>query len=252
MGWNEDYTPKAAIAHHVTIYGDEKKGKTHFALMGGWPEPLWIINADRSMDHFLTQLPKGSFRYLDVKGDIDNQRHRAQLMCEEIISCVKEACSSDEGTLIIDGFSRVWDLMQDAYLPDDPSPRDYAKPNSKIQEALSTVIRAENLNMVLTNRSKDIWLGATRKSEKKSYAGYKDQGYYTQWIFEAISEVEIGASGTTVRNGVIIKASGFDRDLEGHILFDPNYQKLDLLAHKDTSNKEYYKLYSEVMSKLAI
>ncbi len=235
-------------AQSFNIWGEEKTGKSTLAL--SFPEPLYIINADRPMEHLLEKLGDKEYYYIDfIPPEIREQQVKiagpvAQYVCDQFETMCKKAIKADKGTLVWDGASRIWGVYTEAYVGKDRDvmPREYQKVNSVMEDLLDTLVFS-GLNLVMTNQTRDVWTSATKKLENV----YKPGGFGRNgfWVTTVLQTGKKKANNTTIHT-VRFDKDGYDTRLEGLELENPTYEKITALHFPKVDPKLRDKLWLEM------
>jgi len=108
-----EFTPRQLM---IAIHGPFKSGKSRFAVTA--PEPLFIANFDHEVEYLLNELCVGKEIYLDNiwPSGPKVSLSEIELMIARLDIVVAQAFRAKKGTLIIDGVSKLYTLLQVKYL----------------------------------------------------------------------------------------------------------------------------------------
>lgn len=215
----------------VNIWGPTKVGKTTLALT--FPAPLFIINADRSMDHLLVQLGDKEWYYVDfiphnMEGEVDMPIAKALFANTKRL--ITDAIAVGNGTVIIDGGTRFWDVVTEAFVPNKDNgamPKAYQKANSEMEHLLDRLVNSP-LHLVVTNQQKPIYSGATKNTGEFETAGFSRLPY---WVFAVLKARKLKNVDGSAYHVVEFGDNGYDTRLEGRQLKDPTFEKLYALSY---------------------
>lgn len=235
----------------MNIWGDTKTGKTSLAL--DFPAPLFVVNADRSMDHLLAKLGDKEYYYVDfvphdIVGEIDEVV--SKVLFNRFKEIVMDAVSGGKGTIILDGGVRVWDIVTEAFVPNkgDVPPKAYQKANKEFEDMLDKVVNS-GVNLVITNQSREIWVSAGQKSGALKSGGFSRLNYWVSAVVQTKKERVRNVNGSVAISHVVeFGDNGYDTRLEGLKLKNPTFEKLYTLYHKEYNPKLYDKLWMEMGS----
>jgi hypothetical protein len=107
------FAPKQLM---FTVFGPYKSGKSRFALSA--PPPLFIANLDHDVDYLLNEVCKDAEIYLDNIWPSGTKVTEAEVnhLVSRVDTVAAAALQRKEGTLIIDGGSRLYNYLQIKYL----------------------------------------------------------------------------------------------------------------------------------------
>lgn len=153
----------------ITISGEPKVGKTHFAL--SCPEPIEVFDFDGGVTDLLSKFDKDIRLHqfiVDVWG-----KEPVSPLWEGFLEAYKEALVGDAKTIILDTATQLWEVVRLAHLErvqkESPKERvrlqpvEYAVPNSIMRSVISAP-KANEKNLVLTHYIKEVWDNEGRKT----------------------------------------------------------------------------------------
>jgi hypothetical protein len=107
------FAPKQLM---ITVFGPYKSGKSRFAVSA--PPPLFIANLDHDVDYLLNEVCKDAEIYLDNIWPSGTKVSQAEIdqMVARVDAVAAAAFQRKEGTLIIDGGSKLYSYLQIKYL----------------------------------------------------------------------------------------------------------------------------------------
>lgn len=213
----------------ASVWGPTKVGKTTLALT--FPEPLFIVNADRSMDHLLAKLGDKEYYYIDlVPEGLEVDMPVAKALYANVRRLILEAITVGKGSIIIDGGVRFWDVITEAFVPnkdDGAMPKAYQKANSEYENLLDDIVNSP-LNLIITNQQKPIYAGATKNTGEFEMAGFSRLPY---WVFSILKGIKIKNVDGSRTHAIEFGDNGYDTRLEGRILKNPTFEKLYALSY---------------------
>lgn len=179
------------------VCGREGVGKTHLALT--FPEPIFLFNFDKSLEGTLSRFKDKEVYYADYEFPSGITPETKSDILEQFLKDYWDTIlEEEEGTIVIDTFTHVWDLIYSTVLEKIRKERskknkdvkvypfDYAEANSQAESMLTAVYRHHSLNMCVTERMSQVY-----DSKGNAIPGrYKAKGYkglpYTVQAFGTI------------------------------------------------------------------
>lgn len=166
------------------VAGLPKRGKTHLAMT--FPEPIFLFNFDKGLEGTLEKFEGKEIYYEDYEFPSDISPESKRSIYDQFLKDYWDTLiNEDKGTIVIDTFSHVWDLIYTLVLEeirtkreahsgkDKVYPFDYANANAQAESILRAVYRKPELNMVVTQR-----LGPAYDENGNEIPGkYKAKGY---------------------------------------------------------------------------
>ena len=170
----------------VSISGDQKRGKTHFALT--FPAPILLMSFDVGAKfvcekHFPDKDVTIKEYNLPVVETTNAPITGVEQVWKDIQADFKDACESGKyKTVVIDTGTALWEIVRYAYKEETSKmklpPLGYVEPNARFL-ALFQTARACGINFVITNHLKDEYANNEATGAKvldgfKRTAGYAD------------------------------------------------------------------------------
>ena len=167
--------PTRAPTMFINAWGSEGVGKTSFLL--SFPPPLYILNFDRSIEHFFPGLPAGygEVYYESFADQIDGtSRAVAQKCLTACETLAKEAMAGGKGSFLIDGGHRFVDIVRICKLgtanPEDK--RDYHFPN-EYTRAFFLALENSALQVGIAHPASSVWESRNTESDRVKVDGFK-------------------------------------------------------------------------------
>lgn len=182
----------------ATVWGKEKRGKTHFSFT--FPEPIWLFNFDDNEDGPRDKFPAKEFMvgqsYAVPPGaDLADNRDALARFMEDYNELLQ---MNPEGTVVFDTATALWQMIQaveitalrekreskgDSVKRDkdgDPLiyPYDYAKSNKFIEDIIQGV-KKTSMDAVFINRSQSVYDSQGRETDRIKMQGYKHLPFLT-------------------------------------------------------------------------
>lgn len=160
------------------VCGRRKRGKTHLALTA--PEPIFLFNLDHGLNRVVQKFDKEVY-YEDYLVPSKVSDKKKEDVLERFIRDFFDTIYAEkEGTVLIDTFTQVWDLVYSTELESilessasgNVYPFYYADANS-IAENLIQAVEETELNLVVTERMSQ----AYDDSGNPIQGRYKPKGY---------------------------------------------------------------------------
>jgi hypothetical protein len=211
----------------VSVWGLEKVGKTHFALT--FPEPIYFFNFDLGIEELL---PKFKAKEIFVSTYAPNTidlipYEEAKRLFDQFCIDYQEALSRNEGTIVIDTGTQLWQLVQKIMLENIKKKReskgqqiyafDYADANVVFQNILNAVKKTD-MNLVIIHRAREIYNAQGNRTGR--FESHENNA--VSYLVQLVIRLERSENG---RNGVI-ESCRFDPELENNSI--PNITFEDL------------------------
>lgn len=228
MGWVKLEDDKAKDRIIVSVWGKPKTGKTHLALT--FPDPLYYFNFDWGFEHHKEGLDGREVYiadYLSIKPEMTVDE--AMRMLKRFEQDYASALSKNNGTLIIDTSTQLWQLVSKVFLDEIKQKRrdgqiypfDYANANAYFQNLINQVKPTE-MNMVLVQRAKEKYNDKGNASGNYEQQGNNQVPYLVGTELMAFKE----GSGDTTKYGVEVVTCWYSSKVDGLIIPDPDYTKV--------------------------
>lgn len=222
----------------VTVWAQQKRGKSHFALTA--PQPIYYFDFDRGME---TLLQQQEFRGADIYHMIcrtkmlgkDALREQERLYEEFLanIEAVKNGATG--GTAVIDTTTELWGLIQAIELEEirqekveagkrntKPQRFEYSRCNIHYQEIIKSLLDNPYLNVCLLNRAKEVYSADGQATGTFAMQGQKDTPYLTEVTIQLDKE----GTGLDRQYKMLIEDCRGNPALEGLVIPDPSWQTL--------------------------
>jgi hypothetical protein len=171
----------------LAIDGQEKSGKTHFALSA--PEPIGVINFDVGLDGVVQKWHNDKDVWVqDVRFVISDYRQmkpeEASREADRILQKVWDAYEAILGyakTIVIDNATELWELVRLSHFGklEQVKPHHYVHPNNEYREFIRMAYDQDITNLILLHKVKDEYVENERTGAKKR-AGFSDTGFLVQ------------------------------------------------------------------------
>ena len=230
--------------HIVSVWGAEKKGKTHFGF--GFPEPVRMCSFDlrhhEALEWFLREEEKDIKVVSFQLGEEFDRAGWPQLLVDfrDTYHSMLEEVAPHGGTVVLDTATQVWQLVQACNLEvvkekrlalmqknkptataDDVQlyPYDYQTANLMMGGLLRRVRQYPTVNAVFVHRAKDEYVRSDRTG-RIQFAGFGETPAIVQLNLQLYTEV---VDGEVVRMGRI-DSCGANISLEGMTVQNPDYE----------------------------
>lgn len=230
--------------HVVSVWGSEKKGKTHFAF--DFPEPVRMCSFDlrhqEALEWFLLHEEKDIKVVSFPLGEEFDRESWPQLLLDfrDTYHAMLEEVAPHGGTVVLDTATQVWQLVQAVNLEavkakrlalaqrakpattaDEVQlyPYDYQTANLMMGGLLRRVRQYPTVNAVFVHRCKDEYVRADRTG-RIVFAGFGETPAIVQLNLHLYTEAQ---EGEIVRMGRI-DSCGANISLEGMTVQNPQYE----------------------------
>lgn len=196
----------------IGIFGKEGAGKNHFTLTA--PPPWVFFDTEGNTEETLRSFPGSEkmakiFRYkVPILGEKDLAKAEFDKFYKDYHGTLRTlAMKQAKATLIIDGVTKLWEMIRYALVPLDAEGRvksawNYAAANNAYQ-ALFSEARAHHQRLIFTARAQPVWEEVVneygKKQPKKTSrfdADWKDETpYMASVIIEVVANNVPGAGG---------------------------------------------------------
>ena len=174
-------TPPKTRTLAINAWGLPGVGKSTFALT--MPPPIYLLNCDRAVDSLLALLPPTHEIFYEsflLRPGEQLTQQSAQRFLAAFEGLEALAVQQGEGSFIIDGGARFWDVIKLAKLPPSAAESKDLKawelPNDYWRSHLLG-LEATPFQVCITHPAVTIWEGMTKESERLRPDAFKHQGY---------------------------------------------------------------------------
>lgn len=213
----------------ICAWAKQKKGKTHLGLTA--PEPIFLFNLDKGEEGVIEKFSDKEIYYEDYLVDDDMSTEKKADVLERFSKdYFNTLAQEDKGTIMIDSFTQVWDLVYSTKLEeilqdkkrDEALPFDYSDAN-EVAEGMIKAIYRTDLNMYLTERASEKYNEHGNKTGKFKPKGYKGLPYLVQ-VFGRIK--------TGDQRCYEIESNRFKDEVKGHEhkIYNPTFEKIGATA----------------------
>lgn len=193
----------------VRLAGQEKSGKTDWPIRTGKP-PIFYLqidpNSEFTVKKLVRELPDKDIRVADfkVQGVTDFMDH-----WQKFRAAYEDALMFNDGTLIIDTETDMYELVRDAQFANiaHPIARDYAPVNEAMNKLLNNA-HASDMTVIFLTKMHDEWIN-DKSTGRKIPHGWNDMQYKVQVNLEAYRDVNAFAAWKAAG----MKAMGADGSL---------------------------------------
>ena len=174
----------------ISISGQPKSGKTHFALT--MPEPIEFFDFDGGVLDLVGKFQK-DIRLHQCLVDIWGKEAVSPLW-EKFLASYKAALAGDAETIVIDTATQLWEVLRLAHFERvqkaDPGrkkllPIEYSEPNS-LMRSIILAPRANNKHLILSHYIREIWDSEGRKTERSEPDCFK----HTEGLIDTVLSFE--------------------------------------------------------------
>lgn len=208
----------------VSLKGDPKAGKTHFAFT--FPAPIACISLDFGAKYILRKFPEKKielFRYEMPVIDTARPKPYANDLWTAARDDIYYAIDSAEyKTVVIDTGTVLWELCRIAYKEREAKngmlPRDYGEANANMAGIFDKA-QLGGVNLVVISHLKDEYLN-DKSTGNRILDGWKRT--------DALSDVCLDIEMVKNKSRITIGGNRFDKDITGQTIDDATYD--DLIA----------------------
>ena len=206
----------------ISLVGEPKSGKTHFAMT--FPDPICLFSFDIGAKFVRTKFPDKEIDIRTYPIPIIESAH-PKPYAEEFYHQIKEdytevTSSGAYKTVVIDTGTALWEIVRHAYTEEKNRKQilrvEYAEPNARMSWFLMQPM-VLGVNVVATHYLKDRYVNDANTGEKVLMGFAQTNG-----IADIIISLDMPLQEV---NGVIVK-SRFDRTLNGFKTTDPTYDDI--------------------------
>lgn len=211
----------------VSITGKPKSGKTHLACT--FAAPIKIYSFDLGAKYVANKFKDKQIDVLEFDLPIiettDSQDHYATPVWKAFeTEYNKDTESNVYKTLVLDTATAVWSFCRQAITEEKNRKKlleiEYAKPNLKMS-SLFAKARVGGKNLVTIQYLRDQYIKGEATGEKE-LDGWK----YTESQSDLILEISRVTAGEHTVMKTLIKDNRFDRNINGKVLVDTDYEEL--------------------------
>ncbi len=225
----------------VSLSGDPKTGKTHFALT--FPDPIAVFSFDQRGAEVL--LPKFPNKRIDifkfdppVSASLHPDTPYAMTLWNNIKAKYIELTGSGEyKTFVLDPATILWEIIRHAFAEQEGKDdigraRNYGEPNARMSWMILSPLPSGH-NVVCLQYIKDRYVSDTMTGEKevdgfKRTGGLTDVGMWFSKVTKPASADQrkrLGKKEVSVVNARVTECR-FDMEVEGIVLENPSYDDL--------------------------
>jgi hypothetical protein len=221
----------------VSLWGDPKVGKTHFALT--CPEPIRYLNLDFGVAELVPRFAGKQIEVSDLQlADVGSLRECSRILEQFYKDYLWALEHSAGGTVVVDTATQVWQLVQTVKLEEvkerrakkkggDPDevqlyPYDYAQANVLMSSILRRALHHEGVNTVFIHRSKKRFNARGEELPGTEFQGFNET--------PAIAQVTLHLFTEGKQHRARIEKCRFDTSLEGGVFADLTYDTLRALC----------------------
>ncbi len=217
----------------VSIKGEPKNGKTHFAL--SFPDPISLISLDLGAKPIIAKFPKKKITLRELPMPLFDSLTTINAGFDDFWAQVKEVIykdidSGDYNTIIIDTASALWEVIRYAFNEEQGKEigaggkaRNYGEPNARMY-GIVTKAQLAGVNLVLINYLKDKWENDVNTG-KQVIDGWRRTEALADIVL--LNEKVTGAKGSEFKT--TITDCRFDPTLDGTVLNNATYEDLMLV-----------------------
>lgn len=214
----------------VSIEGQEKTGKTHFALTA--PGPIGFMDIDIGVEGVIEKFTTEKDIHLaEYTLDFPFEQKASEQMWKQFANDYKHLLGANVRTGIIDNASEAWDLLRVAKFGrlTQIMPHLYTTVNSEFRGLLKMAYKSD-VNLILLHKVKKQYINDqfTGKYERN---GFNDIGYLVQVVVETYKE-----GGKFFLR---VLASRQNPGIEGLVIENPTFQKLGVAVFPGTEEKDW-------------
>jgi len=166
----------------INIQGLEKTGKTHLALTS--PSPLAFISIDKGEEGVIQKFQYNeSIARMEVRYDPTAGSSAANDLWEYVKDQIRQAYQINQGTLIIDTATELWEMMRLGRLGKltQVRPHHYAPVNAEMNEVIRWAYDATSMNTIFLHKMGSVF-DVPGQLERK---GFSQMGYLVQANIQA-------------------------------------------------------------------
>lgn len=228
-------------------WGLSKEGKSHNALT--WPQPLYYLNFDQGVEELLL---KPEFQDLWIEQPVDPETGKSRLyvpsennptLARSILSefdrAYEWALSQDEGTVVLDTATQLWQLAQDVFL--DPVikkraraaekrgeedyrlfPYDYGDANRYMRGVYLKASQYPRMNVLFIHRAREKY-----DSKGTALGIYEPQGFgEMSSLVQMVINIRLVREGDSIKSVARIEKNRWSLDYIGSEFDNPTYADL--------------------------
>lgn len=214
----------------IGVWGNQKKGKTHFALTA--PEPIFLFDFDHGIEGVADKFDKEIYQavyYVPEEPSYNQQRNILDKFKSEYHATRRE---ESEGTIVLDSFTQIWNLISAVKIEEvketrkkkEIYPFDYGDANDMAEGFVDKIYDC-GLNLVVTERAKKSYDNSGNWTGSYEPRGYKGIPYLMQVFGRVQKEGD--------RRVYTITDCRFDDTLEGQNIYDPTVEKVKSIVMEE-------------------
>jgi len=216
----------------VSIKGEPKSGKTHFALT--FPAPIFVASFDLGTQFVANKFPGKQIDIVQYPTalvvDIVGVVQACQDVYKKVAEDYRAAVEADYQTLVIDTGTALWEIIRTAFTEEressggsrKPGALEYVEPNRRMA-AFFTLPQILGKNLVVTSHLKEKWEGGVATGQF-ILDGFKKTEAYA----DVCLTIEMKGQKEKSYTEVVVTDNRYDRVLNGETMRDATYN--DLLA----------------------
>jgi hypothetical protein len=216
----------------VSVWGQEKVGKTHFALT--FPGPIYFFDFDLGAETVMPKFADKEVYYARYNTSLlSDNIDTYQALWNGFKSDLSDALASDGGTIVFDSATQIWSLVQKVYLDkimkrresrsQQVYPFDYADANIAYEGLISAVKENKDMNLVLTHRAREIYSNKGQRTGTYEAQQNSRTPYFVQWVVQLYKDQQ--------EHIAKVESCRFGSEFEGITLKNLDYNGLtDLLG----------------------
>lgn len=206
----------------VSVAGEPKTGKTHFALT--FPDPLALFSFDLGAEFVASKFPGKQidiFKYpVPIIDSVHPKPYAEEFYLQIKDDYEKAVTSGVYNTVVIDTATALWEIVRHAYTEEKNRKQivkvEYAEPNARMSWFLLQP-NVAGVNLVATHYLRDRYIDDKNTGQKE-----QDGFRRTHGLADLVLTTEMLKS---VVKGTIF-ADRYDRELNGYEFDDPTYDDL--------------------------
>jgi hypothetical protein len=223
--------PNARRRLIVSVQGQEKTGKTHFALTA--PGPIAFQDIDIGTEGVVDkpEFAGKEIHLAEYALDFPFEQKTAEQAWKQFLNDYKGQLGSTVRTAIIDNATEMWDLMRVAKFGrlTQVLPHLYATVNSEFRGMLRLAYKSD-VNLILVHKVKKEYINE-QWNGKYERSGFNDIGYLVQVMVETYKE----GGKWFVR----VIACRQNPAIEGQVIESPTFAKLGMLVFPETKESDW-------------
>jgi hypothetical protein len=214
----------------VAVEGQEKTGKTHFALTA--PGPIGFQDIDIGTEGVVEQFTHEKEIHLaEYALDFPYDQKVAEQTWRQFTNDYKQLLGADVRTGIIDNATEVWDLLRVAKFGrlTQIMPHLYTTANSEFRGLLRLAYKSD-MNLILLHKVKKQYVNE-QWNGKYERSGFNDVGFLVQVVVETIKQ--------DGKFYLKVLACRQNTKAEGEIIENPTFAKLGMLVFPGTKEEDW-------------